>query len=263
MELVHANSSNTILNSFPLTNIRTLQNSGTFSGGISDTLSFSLLTKTIPPENLVLGDKYYLRLRLKSNENLDTAVFKGGYWYTAQYPNELLPVTPSTASAPQIWGYYDSTNYPYVITSSNSSLIATYGNPEIKQKDISGSGFNPITLPWSVKYGDEFRFEGREDLTYIVFRAYGSNETDENRISSTGSIEIQLNTDLPVSASFLNFNLDHFLIRRYVDDASQIIMEGFKPSDIGPYIIFPEYVTPILNKKADTFITDLTQKDLL
>jgi hypothetical protein len=94
MELVHADNNNVIQGSFPLTDIRTLQNAGTFSNEIPDTLSFSLLTKTIPPENLVLGDKYYLRLLLKSSENLEFAVLKGGYWYTAQYPNTLLPVTP-------------------------------------------------------------------------------------------------------------------------------------------------------------------------
>jgi hypothetical protein len=264
MELVHANDNNVIQGSFPLTPIRTLQNSSTFSGEESDTLSFSLLTKTIPPENLVLGDKYYLRLRLKSNENLDTAVFKGGYWYTAQYPNELLPVTPSTASASQIWGYYDSTNYPYVITSSNSSLIATYGNPEIKQKDISGSGFNPITLPWSIKYGDEFRFEGREDFTFIVGKIFGPAESGSARITQTGSIEVHFHANLPVSASSLVFNLDHFLIRRYVDDASQILFEGFKPiNSTGPYLVSPEYVVSDLNKNVDSFIVDLTQKGLL
>jgi hypothetical protein len=30
------------------------------------------------------------------------------------------------------------------------------------QIDISGSGFNPISLPWNLKIGDEFRFEGNE-----------------------------------------------------------------------------------------------------
>ena len=60
------------------------------------------------------------------------------------------------------------------------------------------------------------------------------------------------------------FNLDHFLIRRYTDDTSQILMEGFKPTDSsGPYIVRPEFVAPELNKSVDQFILDLTQKGLI
>ena len=84
--------------------------------------------------------------------------------------------------------------------------------------------------------------------------------THNERVSQTGSIEVQFGNNLP-SASI---DLDHFLIRRYVDDASQILIEGFRPTGTeGPYIITPEYVTPSLNKNVDTFITDLTQKGLL
>ena len=70
-----------------------------------------------------------------------------------------------------------------------------------------------------------------------------------------------VNTNLQSSSIF---NLDHFLIRRYVDDASQVLFEGFAPiNSSGPYIITPEYVIPELNKNIDTYITDLTQKGLL
>ena len=59
-------------------------------------------------------------------------------------------------------------------------------------------------------------------------------------------------------------NLDQFLIRRYVDDATQILMEGFKPiNSQGPYIVRPEYVVPELNKSIDEFILELTQKGLI
>ena len=58
--------------------------------------------------------------------------------------------------------------------------------------------------------------------------------------------------------------MDHFLIRRYVDDATTAIIEGFKPSNsTGPYIVKPEFVVPELNKSVDQFILDLTQKGLI
>jgi hypothetical protein len=80
----------------------------------------------------------------------------------------------------------------------------------------------------------------------------------------TGSIEVHFNAPLPISASASNFNLDHFLIRRYVDDATTAIIEGFAPAgSTGPYIIKPEFVVPELDKDIDSFILDLTQKGLL
>lgn len=183
------------------------------------------------------------------------------YFKITQYPLFTQPVTSSGINS--IWGYVDTINYPYVITSSNSTLVELYDS-NVKQTDISGSGFNSIALPWSIKYADEFRFEGREDFAYQVGKIFGPADSGSARITQTGSIEVHFNYNLPVSASSSVFNLDHFLIRRYVDDASQILFEGFKPiNSIGPYIVSPEYIVSNLNKNVDTFIVDLTQKGLL
>jgi hypothetical protein len=131
-------------------------------------------------------------------------------------------------------------------------------------KDISGSGFNPISLPWFIKYGDEFRFEGREDFVYQVSKVFPPSDNSPERITQTGSLEVHFNFPLPVSASSSIFNLNHFLIRRYVDDASLILLEGFKPvGSQGPFLVKPEYCSPELNKNIDQFILDLTQKGLL
>jgi hypothetical protein len=183
------------------------------------------------------------------------------YLKVTQYPLYTQPITSSGINS--IWGYVDTTNYPYVITSSNQTLVELYDS-NVRQIDISGSGFNSIALPWSIKYADEFRFEGREDFTYQVGKIFGPADSGSARITQTGSIEVHFNADLPVSASSSVFNLDHFLIRRYVDDASQIVFEGFKPiNSVGPYIITPEYIVPELNKNIDVFVADLTQKGLL
>jgi hypothetical protein len=177
-----------------------------------------------------------------------------------------IPIT-SIAIGPLpnvLWGWPNPTLYPNIITCSNFTLNEAFNNFNIKQSDVTGSGFNPVTLPWSIEYGDEFRFEGREDLLYQVGKIFSPTESGSGRISQTGSIEVHFNYNLPVSASSSVFNLDHFLIRRYVDDASLILMEGFKPTNSnGPYIVRPEYVVPELNKSVDQFILDLTQKGLI
>ena len=94
----------------------------------------------------------------------------------------------------------------------------------------------------------------------MVNKVFSPTNQSSDRISNTGSLEIHLNNAIP-SASI---NLDHFVIRRYVDDASGIIFEGLKPNgSTGPYILSPEFVVPELDKSLDQFILDLTQKGLL
>jgi len=179
-------------------------------------------------------------------------------------PSQIIPVGTSS-----IWNYPTSSTYNQVSSSQagiiyipevTSSLNSYYNLPGIRQQNISGSGFENITLDWSIKVGDEFRFEGKENRTYIVKKVFTPTNQSPERISNTGSVEVHLNSALPSSS----INLDHFLIRRYIDDAATIIFEGLKPGNSqGPYIIRPEFVVPALNKDLDSFIVDLTQKGLL
>jgi hypothetical protein len=195
---------------------------------------------------------------LTNFEILPNSTFK-----ISQYPLSTQPITSSGINS--IWGYADSGSYPYIITSSNQTLVELYDS-NVKQTGIIGSGFNSITLPWSIQYGDEFRFEGREDFTYVVGKIFSSADSGSGRIFQTGSIEVHFDRNLPVSASSSAFNLDHFLIRRYVDDPSQIIFEGFRPTNgasPNSFILTPEYVIPKLNKNTDEFVKLLTEKGLI
>ena len=197
----------------------------------------------IPNANLVVGDQYFVEILVALN---GLQYLSSSTWQTNQFP---IPTSP--ISTVGLWNVFPTDNL-YLYTTS-SDLITYYDNPSVYQEDISGSGFNTITTPWSLKKGDEFRFEGREDRVWMV---------DEATISLYGPISVLLvKTNRPITGSV---NLDQFLIRRYVDDPSAIIFEGLKPTNsTGPYLIKPEYVTPPLNKNLDSFITDLTQKGLL
>ena len=231
------------------------------------------MTYNIPTTQLSVGDIYtvkvsstsdiptfeYIRIEPTGDNNQSGVTTQ---WNTSQYPAFTLPVTSSGTNS--IWNWPNSSSYPYVITSSQTTLVNLYGDPNVKMVDITGSGFNPVESPWSIKYGDEFKFEGREDFVYQVGKIFGPAESGSGRIFQTGSIEVHFNANLPISASPVIFNLDHFAIRRYADDASQVIMEGFRPTDSsGPYIVRPEFVVPELNKSVDQFILDLTQKGLI
>jgi len=209
--------------------------------------------------------KYYNTTNGNPNQTplYQADIFPNSTFKITQYPSPTSPITSSGINS--IWGYANSGSYPYIITSSNQTLVELYDS-NVKQADITGSGFNPITLPWSIQYGDEFRFEGREDFTYVVGKIFSSADSGSGRIFQTGSIEIHFDRNLPISASSSAFNLDHFLIRRYVDDPSQIIFEGFRPTNgesPNSFIITPEYVIPKLNKNTDEFVKLLTEKGLI
>jgi hypothetical protein len=218
----------------------------------------------IPNANLVAGDVYFGAF---TTNGITTIKTNGHRLEVTQYPIFTSPFTSSGYNT--IWGYGNKTTHPYIITSSKQQLIDNYGNPDVIMKSVDGTGFNQIQLPWSIKIGDEFRFEGREDWSYMVKNIYTPTDisgsiSGSGRIFQTGSIEVHFNANLPVSASSSVFNLDHFLIRRYVDDAAQNVITGFKPQGSeGPYLIKPEFVVPELNKNIDEVILDLTQKGLI
>jgi hypothetical protein len=231
---------------------------------ITQTLTFTTPI-SIPSTNFNTGDEYSFYIEYTTSNPLTLfRIEPNSLFSTQQYPIFTSPVTSSGLNS--IWGWPDKSTYPNVITSSNSTLNNPdiYENSNVKAVDITGSGFNSIQLPWSIKYGDEFRFEGREDFVYQVAKIFSPSDSGSGRLFQTGSIEVHFNAPLPVSASSSTFNLDHFLIRRYVDDATTAIIEGFKPSNsTGPYIIKPEFIVPELDKDIDLFILDLTQKGLL
>ena len=196
--------------------------------------------------DLVAGDQYFIEI-LVGMSNL--RYLSSSTWQTNQFP---IPSTPISTTG--LWNISSSVPpYNQWIYATSSDLITYYDNPFVYQEDISGSGFFSITTPWSIKKGDEFRFEGREDRVWMV------NEAGISDVLGIPRLFVIL--DKPITGSV---DLDQFLIRRYVDDPSAIIFEGLKPTNgTSPYLVKPEYVTPSLNKNLDSFITDLTQKGLL
>lgn len=209
---------------------------------------------SIPNTGLVLGNSYSVTIW--------TPVPITGLYYesTCTFKISTSPLPTPAVSSSNLFltsSYPNSSSYLFI---TNSIAIQYYGNSQVKQVDFSGSLFNPITLPFTIQTGDEFRFEGDETKVFMVESV---NPTSFYQLSSSvtqSAIEIKL--DKQISGSYIN--TDQFLIRRYVDDASMILLEGFKPvNSTGPYVVRPEFVTPELNKNIDQIIQDLTQKGLI
>jgi hypothetical protein len=217
-------------------------NAGTFNQGDLISIQIFITCDTPPIGSATLEPSFFNQFKI------------------SQYPVFTLPVTSSGVNS--IWNWPNSSSYPNIITSSQTTLTSLFGDPNVKMTDITGSGFNSIILPWSIQYADEFKFEGNESYVYQVEKIFAPGDSGSGRIFQTGSIEVHFNAPLPVSSS--NFNLDHFVIRRYVDEASQILIEGFKPvGSSGPYIVRPEYVVPELDRDIDDFILILKEKGLI
>ena len=142
-----------------------------------------------------------------------------------------------------------------LIQEYGKNVILEFNLQGVHQKDISGSGFNPVTLPFTVEVGDEFRFEGDESKTFMV--------NNVGLLTSIPNLPIlHIILDRPISGSGINVN--EFVLRRYVDSAGSFIFDGSVPSGVNsPYLIKPEYISKKLDQNIGKYIEDLTQKGLL
>jgi hypothetical protein len=155
--LLYNTTTNTLVNS------QLLQNDSNFNVNYTFTVNNASLQSGVYKISIIVYNSFNNNQNAGSLGNPTTTIFSSPtFLKVSQYPAYTQPVTSSGVNS--IWNWPNSSSYPYVITSSQTTLVNLYGDPNIKMVDISGSGFNPVTLPWSIEYGDEFRFEGREDL---------------------------------------------------------------------------------------------------
>lgn len=128
-------------------------------------------------------------------------------------------------------------------TTSSNGLNQFIGN---RQKDIINSGFDPIVYDFSIQPNDEIRFEGVESLSFNITAVTQS---------SAGNLQLNLDRNIPS-----NVKLDRFLIRRYVDDLSNIIINVNKPiGGTSGGIIKPEFVTEGIEKRIKNIITAIIE----
>lgn len=214
-------------------------NSTTDPNSPSESLSVTLLSS-----DMVDGDEYEAQVL---SYYLYHYVESPSYFEITQtpIPNSDIPTT-------SLWVSSSSPNYPVnSIYTTASSLVSLFNSPNIKQLSMPTSSFPEVTEEWSVKPGDEFRFDGQESHTFMVKDAY----------TSGSNLIVVMDKPIPPSPAI---DINHFLIRRYVPDASQIIFEGIIPPQLTqPYLLKPEYVTVNLNKNLQTIIPELVKNGLI
>ena len=175
----------------------------------------------------------------------------GNFWISASTSTYTSsPVTTPTINS----GGFAGTNILYT---TSSVFKNNFDNKFAWGKDIPSSGFNTIETHWDIIPGDEFKFEGKENQRYRVLKA---GIVSCSGYISSSVLAVEFDRPLPTSGSL---NYDKFSIQRYIDFEGNLIFEGFRPTDNGPFIITPEFITPNLNKNIGKILEDLTQKGLL
>lgn len=206
---------------------------------------------TVSATNLQLGDRFLVGIQPSNN------VF---YLNSSTFKITTIPLpTPAISSSglfqitsslpPDVPGQH----YNYIFTTS-SLLLQYFNNDLVHQEDIDDSLFEPVTLPFTLQPGDQFRFEGDENKVFEV-KSY----TEATASNGSGSLFIEFTNQISGSGCDIN----KFLLRRYIPDAQSIVFQNLTDKEASGVILTPEYVTTKLNDNIDTYITDLTNKSLI
>ena len=162
------------------------------------------------------------------------------YLHVTQYPN------PGTGTCSTFWTT-GSTAAILLANTSSTGLNNYYGQ---RQESIERSGFNPIVEDFELQTNDEIRFEGLENLAFII-----NNVTS----SATGQLILNLDRNIPNGT-----NLNFFLVRRYVEDPSSIILEVNKPAGASSGgVLKPQYISSELTNNLDSIIQNLKNQNLI
>jgi hypothetical protein len=157
------------------------------------------------------------------------------YFRVTQLPN------PGVGTCTSFWTTGSSANILLASTAS-TGLNNYYGQ---RQASIERSGFNPIVLDFELKKDDEIRFQGLENLAFVI-----NNITS----SATGQLTVNIDRNIPDGT-----NLNYFLIRRYVEDPSSIILEVNKPAGASSAgILKPQYVTEEVDNRIKNTLRENT-----
>jgi len=202
----------------------------------------------------VAGDEYRFRVAYINNQNIDPSdnspipPFISTTSYFRVYQQPLSTALPCTL----FWENYPTPGTPSTqIKAVDNNFPSTVGLKYFygqRQTDISGSGFYPITSNFTVQVGDEIRFEGTETQAYYI-----------REVDTTGG-DIILTLDRICTAN----DLDYFLLRRYINDPSYILLSVDKPSGgTAPGILTPEYFYSGTNSKMDNLLAILREKQLI
>lgn len=159
---------------------------------------------------------------------------------TSDYFTSTNQINPNGVVSTPYWSV-DAANTNWITASAD--LSGLYGSKQLDVIPYDGSTnnpeFDPIIQDFTAQVGDEIRFKGAEPYAYMIQDVLlPENQAD-------GKLKLKLNSTLP---NAITGSLDHFLLRRYVSDASYVILDAQKPlGSTSPGTMRPEFVTDQLD----------------
>jgi hypothetical protein len=152
-------------------------------------------------------------------------------------------------------GYFFTTNSnpTNTILTASLSLSGKYENYFVGVSGSTNAGFNTVNLPFTLKVGDEIKFNADEKRTYLITGVQAPFENPEKTLYVT--LNDRPNT--AVSASY-------FAIRRYVDTPDMVLMRidrvaGTQKSGI----LYPKYPSDRLKANYNGILSTLLNKGIL
>lgn len=191
-----------------------------------------------------------------------------------EYGNSGSYINPETG---RFYEYYDAAGmidenaYNGSFNGPSGSSEATGWKSSFNQNPDFFSGKEPdflkfpaIQNDWEVIPGDEIRFENDETQVYKILNVIPPASSTPVGDDEIGRLKLVLNREIDPGV-----NLDFFLIRRYLKDEGNLIIDFPKPYGI-PFsantatgLIFPEFPVRELNTNPDEVLKNLLEQKLI
>jgi hypothetical protein len=189
-----------------------------------------------------IGDEYYYTIQTNRSGSIGTA-----QWY-------INPIT-SSITVSKSGSFTTGSNSRNVLTSS-VALGELWGGG-YAQNPIAGSGFD-TPQPLFIKYLDEIRFEGNESQVYTVVSASYA-ETFNITTGTQARFYLFLNGEISPTE---DIDINYFAVRRWSFAVDNLVINS--PGTVmGPGLILPKYLSPLLQQNLPSIVENLTNKGLI
>ena len=220
------------------------------SANLDANIDDSITIQTSDPTALST-DSYRLRITAENSAGQGNLLsIKGTSYLRVQQtpPPSIGAVGPDTPGGTNYWTKLGTTTNQF----RTNALTAVLGQ---RQQDIEGSGFFGITNDFVLEVGDEIRFQGTETQTYKITAIDVATNP-----SYAGALVYTVDRNLTLTNTEMNW----FLVRRYIDNPANIILEVDKPAGgTSPGILKPQYLSKNAEDNIDTILENLRRDSLI
>lgn len=165
------------------------------------------------------------------------------YFQVTQYP------APNTGPVTRFWMTGSNSNLLFAKKGDGANIFGLNDVWGQKQQNINNSGFDPIVYDFEPQAGDEIRFQGVEQQTYTITQV--SQSVTQSGAGNYNALTLTLNRQISN-----DINTDYFLIRRYIPDPGNIILDISKPAgQTSDGILIPEFLGEKANETKEKIIS--------